>query len=149
MRLFAPVGPGGNSLVKLALGRSVLAVVTALFVLLSPSLYACSSEDSKGLGLGDHITVSSNLDGGYRKTQFFSPHYNTALLQWDSRIEIWLPPFRDKFSWGPYLHIAGIKGTQNDAWQNAWLTSLSTEFLAIPGTGQPGWQALWPPAALC
>jgi hypothetical protein len=69
----------------------------------------------------DWFTVPAYIDGGYRKTQQFSPTYNTAVMQWDSRFEIWLPPSREKFSWGPYLRIAGIAGSQSDAWQNAWL----------------------------
>lgn len=118
---FAPVARVWNRLAPARAGCSILAAITLVFVLLSASSCAFPEDESKTLGFGDKFSVSSNFDAGYRKTQFFSPHYNTALLQWDSRFEIWLPPFRDRFSWGPYLRIAGIKGSQSDAWQNAWL----------------------------
>lgn len=73
-------------------------------------------------GLGKWVSFAGNLtEAGYRKTQFFDPHYDTAVIQWDSRMEVWLPPWRDKFSWGPYLRVAGIAGSRSDAWQNAWL----------------------------
>jgi hypothetical protein len=67
------------------------------------------------------VTVSSDIEGGYRKTQFSTPHYNTGVLQWDGRIELWLPPLREQHLWGPYVRVAGIAGTEPDSWQNAWL----------------------------
>jgi len=73
------------------------------------------------------VTFPANLDGDFRKTQFYAPSYNTGVGQWDSRIEFWLPPGRNKFSWGPYVRIAGIAGSQSDAWQNEWI--------AAPGAG--------------
>jgi hypothetical protein len=73
------------------------------------------------------LTFPANLDGGFRQTQFFTPAYNTGVIQWDSRVELWLPPGRGSFSWGPYLRAAGIAGSKNDAWQNQWI--------AEPGVG--------------
>jgi hypothetical protein len=74
------------------------------------------------VGIGKWVSLDGNFtEAGYRKTQFFDPRYNTAVLQWDIRAEVWLPPGRDKISWGPYLRIAGIAGSRSDAWQNAWL----------------------------
>ena len=82
--------------------------------------------------LANWLTVSSNLDGGFRRTQFFDPEYNTAVLQWDSRLELWLPPFRYKFSWGPYVRAAGIVGSRTAAWQNAWLGGPGIGFQVYP-----------------
>ncbi len=81
----------------------------------------CVGQDTTSLDLKNWLTVSSNLDGGYRKTQFFAPHYDTGLFQWDSRIELWLPPSQQDHRWGPYLRVAGIAGTEPNAWQNGWL----------------------------
>ena len=38
--------------------------------------------------MGDTFTFPANLDGGYAKTQFYAPGYDTGVVQWDSRIEI-------------------------------------------------------------
>lgn len=92
----------------------------------------CIAQQVEAVGIGNWLTVSSNFDTGYRRTQFFAPHYDTALLQWDSRIELWLPPFKDQFSWGPYVRVAGIKGSQADAWQNAWLGGPGVGFQVYP-----------------
>ena len=73
------------------------------------------------------VTFPANFDGGFRKTQFYALSYNTGVGQWDSRIEFWLPPGEGNFSWGPYVRIAGIVGSQSDAWQNEWI--------AAPGAG--------------
>jgi hypothetical protein len=98
--------------------HKIAAVALMCFVLVD----ICAAQRMEGVGVGNWLSISSNLDMGYRKTQFFASHYNTAIFQWDSRVEFWLPPFRDKFSWGPYIRVAGIKGSQVDAWQNAWLS---------------------------
>src|SRR5580704_13667411 len=93
-------------------GRSVLSLILTLGCTLLGSVSSTRGQESpqqtQPLGIGNWFTFSSNLDGGYRRTQFYVPHYDTGLFQWDSRLEFWLPPFRDKFSWGPYMHVAGI-----------------------------------------
>src|SRR3954451_5181486 len=72
-----------------------------------------TQEKIKAIGVGNWFTFTANIpEAGYRKTQFFAPHYNTRVEQWDSRAEFWLPPYRDKFSWGPYITLAGIEGSQ-------------------------------------
>jgi hypothetical protein len=97
----------------------------------------CSSQQNGPLGVANWLTITANVpDAGYRRTQFFTRHFNTAVVEWDSRVELWFPPFRDKFSWGPYVRMSGIAGSQGsyagipaslcptvctDAWQNAWL----------------------------
>jgi hypothetical protein len=49
-------------------------------------------QGTTSLDLKNWLSVSSNLDAGYRKTQFFAPHYDTGLFQWDNRIELRLAP---------------------------------------------------------
>lgn len=73
------------------------------------------------VGFDPYVTFAGNFDVGYRNTQFFAPAFNTAVGQWDTRAEFWLPPFRKRFSWGPYVRVAGIAGSQDQAWQNGWL----------------------------
>jgi len=86
-----------------------------------------------GLGAGkagaetNLVTFAGNFDLGTRETQFFESNHNAFVGQWDTRIEFWLPPSRAKFSWGPYLRVAGIAASKNPAWENAWL--------AGPGAG--------------
>lgn len=106
---------------------SRLATATTVYMMsMLPS--NCAAQQVSAPGVGKWLTVSANIsEAGYRRTQFSDPHYDTSVFQWDSRGEIWLPPFRDKFSWGPYVRLAGIAGSRNDAWQNA--------FLAAPGIG--------------
>jgi hypothetical protein len=89
--------------------------------------FKCAAQSGQTLGFDDWLTLSGNFDVGYRKTQFFESEHNAAVGQWDSRAELWLPPFRDGFSWGPYLRIAGIAASKDPAWENGWL--------AVPGGG--------------
>jgi hypothetical protein len=77
--------------------------------------------------LADRVTLSANLDGGFRTTQFVEPAHAVSLIQWDSRIELWLPPSRRRFAWGPYVRVAGVKSSGQEAWANAWL--------GLPGIG--------------
>src|SRR5260370_23484647 len=80
------------------------------------------AQEVSSLGVGNWLTFTANIpEAGYRKTDFFNPHYNTGVFWWDSRMEFWLPPFRDKFSWGPYVKLAGIAESQTAAYPNAWL----------------------------
>ena len=67
----------------------------------------------------DWVTVAGNLDGGYRRTQFYAPDYDTWVGQWDSRIEFWLPPLLGHQKWltrfviyGEYLKIATYYGPE-------------------------------------
>jgi hypothetical protein len=90
------------------------------------------------------LTFAANFDeAGYRRTDFFFPHYNTAIFDWDSRVELWLPPFRDKFSWGLYVRLAGIaglkdlqsleaKGLQGYSFPNGWLARPGVGFQVYP-----------------
>ena len=95
-------------------------IVTAAYCVAMLSPLAAQSVDA--VGLGKWVSLAGNFtEAGYRKTQFFDPHYDTAVAQWDIRAEVWLTPGRDRVSWGPYLRVAGITGSRSDAWQNAWL----------------------------
>jgi hypothetical protein len=67
------------------------------------------------------FSLSANFDTSYRNTQFYKSGYNTVFFQGDSRLEMWLPPFRDNFSWGPYIRFAGITSSHSPAWENVWL----------------------------
>lgn len=107
-----------------------IAAVVCIFVALAAT---SNAQTAGGIGVGNWLTFSANFpEAGYRKTQFFARQWNTGVFEWDSRVELWLPPFRDKFSWGPYVRVAGIAGSQGDyqgvptefqtdAWQNGWL----------------------------
>jgi hypothetical protein len=91
------------------------------------------------LGVGNWLTFTANIpEAGFRRTDFFIPHYDTGEFQWDSRIELWLPPFRDKFSWGPYLRFSGItdlKTSLSLVAQNYQGYAFANAFLAGPGAG--------------
>jgi hypothetical protein len=115
-------------------GYMSVVLMAVLGQLLCPPHAYCQSETAT-LGVGDWLTVSSNLDGGYRRTQFFLPRYNTALLQWDSRVEVWLPPFQKSHRWGPYFRVAGIAGSEPNAWQNGWLGGPGFGVQLYPLTG--------------
>jgi hypothetical protein len=102
--------------------RSFLLAIVIAFGVLAILANACPAQEIKALGVGNWLTFAGNFPkAGYRKTQFFDPHYNIAEFQWDSRLEIWLPPFRDRFSWGPYVKLAGIAQSKSVAFPNAWL----------------------------
>src|ERR1700733_9574483 len=60
------------------------------------------------IGWDPYLTFSGNFDVDYQRTQFYSPNQNALVGDWDTRLEVWLPPFRTGFSWGPYLRFAGI-----------------------------------------
>jgi hypothetical protein len=92
-------------------------------------------EKSSSLDFGKWLSASASIDGGYRKTQFFLPDYNTGVVQWDSRFDVWLPPFQNKHRGGTYLRLAGIAGTKPNAWQNGWL--------AEPGFGLQLYPLTW------
>src|SRR5882724_636193 len=107
-------------------------IASAVFTLVI-SANPCTAEQVQGPGVGSWLTFAANVpEAGYRKTQFFDPHYNTSVLEWDSRTELWLPPFWGKFSWGPYVRVAGIEGSRSDAFQNAWIGGPGVGFQIYP-----------------
>ena len=108
--------------------NKVLFSLIVVFVLSCGCCVASSIADSpNGYEVKDLLSFAGNFDLGYRKTQFFESNHNAFVGTWDSRIELWLPPFRKSFSWGPYIRVAGIGASPDEPWENAWL--------AGPGVG--------------
>jgi hypothetical protein len=125
---------------------SKLSVVALLLLVGEPCV---AQEKSASLNLGKWLSVSSSLDGGYRETQFFNPRFNTALVQLDGRLELWLPPAQKQRRWGPYLRVAGIAGSQSYkgaamsgsqpyAWQNSLLAGPGFGLQVFPLSGVLG-----------
>lgn len=86
-----------------------------------------NSSSTETLARNEWLTFSANIDFSYRNTQFFQEKYDEKFLQWDSRLELWLPPYRNNFSWGPYVRFAGIEDNYDQPWANG--------ILAGPGFG--------------
>ncbi len=116
-------------------GLCCLALVSFAFAVAAPP--AAGAQAASPVEMGDTFTFPANLDGGYAKTQFYAPAYDTGVVQWDSRIEYWLPPGRSKFSFGPYIRIAGIAGSQSDAWQNEWIAAPGAGLQMFPFSAAP------------
>src|SRR4051812_30998462 len=102
-----------------------------LLVLLFPMCLS-AIDLTEGFAISPWLSVSGNFDGGYRKTQFFEADHNAAVGQWDTRLEFWMPPFRETFSYGPYLRFAGIAATRKEAWENALLSAPGIGFQVYP-----------------
>lgn len=68
----------------------------------------------------DWLTFSANLDASYRKTQFYNNDDHAKVFSWDTRVDLWLPPSRDEFSWGPYFRLQGITSNKDYEWENNW-----------------------------
>lgn len=111
----------------------------ALAVLLGAFGATASSAQSQSLGFDPYVTFAGNIEVGYHKTQFFEANHDATVGQWDTRTEIWLPPFRFKFSWGPYLHVAGIDASRTEPWENAWLAKPGVGFQVFPFS-LPAWR---------
>jgi hypothetical protein len=102
----------------------------AALICLEPAF--CAADDASDiLGLEPWLTLSGNFDAGYRKTQFFEKDHNTAVVQWDTRLELWLPP-QETLSYGPYLRFAGIASSRDPAWENALLAAPGVGFQVYP-----------------
>src|SRR5688500_4977468 len=41
---------------------------------------AAGAQEAAPVGVGDWLTASANVDGGFRRTQFFDPRYDTGVL---------------------------------------------------------------------
>jgi hypothetical protein len=92
----------------------------ALFCVLVAHQVVAVAQPTDRTGVAEWWTVSSNSDSGYRRTQFFTSDYNTVLVDVDSRIEFWLPPYRSSSSWGPFVRLAAIDSSRDQPWENAW-----------------------------
>lgn len=125
----------GNTPVK---WRSIRLLVPGTSGGLMRSFVVCTmmqvsfAQTDKLIGRDPHFTISGNFDAAYRKTQFFQDHHNAFVGQWDSRAEVWLPPSRTRFSFGPYLRITGIAASKPEAWENAWLGGPGVGFQVYP-----------------
>jgi hypothetical protein len=126
---YAPQAPLLQSLNFLARGF-YRALMTALVVCVGAATALAQSDGA--IGLDPYVTFTGNFDIGYRQTQFFEPHHNAAVGQWDTRFEVWLPPFRKKFSWGPYFKVTGIGASEPEAWENGWLGGPGVGFQIYP-----------------
>lgn len=90
------------------------------------------AQSDRPLGYDPYVTLAGNFDVGYHKTQFFENNHNVLVGQWDTRVEVWLPPFRTNFSWGPYVRATGIAASKAEAWENAWLGGPGVGFQVYP-----------------
>jgi hypothetical protein len=84
------------------------------------SLYSGGYSRPSRIGIGDWMSFSANLDVSHRKTQFYQAGHNTTMFQWDTRMDLWLPPGRDDFSWGPYVRFSGVESNREYEWENNW-----------------------------
>jgi len=123
-------------------GIAPLSVILRVYIriwlaglVLLPGGICAGQENTPSFSLGRMFTLSSNLDGGYRSTQFFARQYNTGVFQWDSRLELWLPPAQADHRWGPYLRMAGIGGSEPNAYQNGWLGAPGFGIQIFPFSG--------------
>jgi hypothetical protein len=85
-----------------------------------PTSYPDESFKTSRIGIGDWLSVSTNLDLSYRKTQFYQSGHETTMFQWDTRADFWLPPGRDDFSWGPYIRFSGVESNRPYEFENNW-----------------------------
>lgn len=115
------------------------------------SLYSRDTHQTSKIGIGDWLSFSANLDVSHRKTQFYQAGHNTTMFQWDTRMDIWLPPCRNDFSWGPYLRYAGVESTRPYEWENNWGARPAYGFQVYPFSSQearksrnPLMKWLWP-----
>ena len=108
--------------------------VCTVFVLLTLCLsVAVAGSDENRNRIGNRwVDFAANFDTGFRNTQYFERHHDAAVIQWDSRFSLWFPPSSDTFSWGIYGRVAGIKSSQAEAWENAWLAGPGGGFQVYP-----------------
>jgi len=78
----------------------------------------------------DWFGLSANLDASYRKTLFLDGDMDAKMFSWDTRADLWLPPFRQEFSWGLYARFSGITSNK-DSGEYDWLNNRG----ANPGIG--------------
>ena len=83
-------------------------------------------------GLPEWITFSGYAEVVQRSTNFYQSNHDTILAQGDSRIEFWMPPGRKRFSWGPYIRVAGLDSNRSEAWENAWMAGPGFGFHTYP-----------------
>jgi hypothetical protein len=72
-------------------------------------------------GFPEWMSIAAYGDAGYRNTNFYKFGYHTIISQGDSRLEFWIPPGRNAFSWGPYVRFAGLTSDHSQARENTLL----------------------------
>jgi len=107
--------------------RSTIGTACAIATIVTGAATAQTAENHDG-----PVTVSSNVDVGGRRTQFLEPAHDAGLIQWDGRVEWWLPASAAVRSWGPYLRVAGVKSSKPEASDNAWLGGPGLGFQVFP-----------------
>ncbi len=102
--------------------RRMTLVSLVVACMLASAAEVMHAQHAPAISAGDWMSAAANADVGFRSTQFFESGYDTGLLQWDSRVDVWLPPFRERFAWGPYLRVAVVASSQTQPWENAWFS---------------------------
>jgi hypothetical protein len=122
--------------------KAILFIVSVFFAILTAKTNAADNSnkipttpDSKMTEKEDWYSFSANLDLSHRKTSFYKSNHNTLFGQLDSRLEFWLPPGRNTFTWGPYVRLAGMESNRSYAWENAWLAKPGYGFQIYPFSG--------------
>ena len=64
------------------------------------------------------VTLAGYTEVGWRDTQFTRPDHDGLFIPWEYRAELWLPPKKTEFSWGPYARFAGVDSDQPEAFEN-------------------------------
>jgi len=132
---------GQSGLVRVCSGHWLSTTVPHCFLAFLITVILCQSRlDSKAqsgtaLGFDPYLTISGNFDFGFQATQFYAPHQDAVVGDWDTRVELWLPPYRTNFSWAPYLRFAGIdssKGATGSWFDNALLSAPGAGFQLYP-----------------
>jgi hypothetical protein len=78
------------------------------------------------------ISMSANMVAAGHTTQYYRDNWNTVSAQWDLRLEIWAPPFRNRLAWGGYIRYAGIRSNQASAYDTV---VFENQYRANPGFG--------------
>ncbi len=110
--------------------------IAMIFILLTYNLGLCNTfkthYSNKRYSLNDIFTISANMDSSYRTTNFIEEKRNTIISFIDNRFELWFPPFKRTFSWGPYLRLSVISSNHKHVAENAWLAKPGIGFQLYP-----------------
>ena len=102
--------------------RAAIQIGLSSGLVLAVSVQDSSAQQSQsgGFGIPEWLTLTANVDAGFRRAQFFEPAHDVGVLQWDGRVELW--PLPRAAWWGPYARFAGIASSRDEAWENGWLS---------------------------
>lgn len=73
------------------------------------------------------FSITGFGEASYRETSFYKEDHKISYGLADLRAELWLPPGRNSFSWGPYIRLASVSSSGGEAFANA--------YRALPGGG--------------